>query len=345
LKCNGFATIWGIPWALLLILLTGSPVLADEVVLANGDKLTGRIIGIKENVLTLETSYSEDPIKLHYESVRQMNSSEPVEVHLNDGEILKGKITTNSSGQLVVDAEAGREAVVLEFKNIAALNPPPEKPVAWKGNVTVGGNMQSGNSDTMNISAGALAVRRTENDRFLLNLLYNRTEDSGQRTAENTYGQLKYDYFLNPKWYLYLNIDMLADEFKDIKFRTTVGPGVGYQIWDEENKSLSLEAGVSYTSEDRDLGQDDEWVSARIGVNFLKKLFDRVLFTDQAVIYPSLEDSGEYILRNEASLITDIGASLALKLSNIWERNSDPDPGLEQDDFTWILGLQYSFSN
>ena len=80
-------------------------------------------------------------------------------------------------------------------------------------------------------------------------------------------------------------------------------------------------------------------------MNFLRKLFDRILFTDQAVIYPSLEDSGEYILRNEASLITDIGTSLALKLSNIWERSSNPEPGLDQDDFTWILGLQYSFSN
>ena len=330
--------------SMLLLLFLCSPAMADEVILTNGDRLTGKIIGIKEDVLTLETSYSE-PIKLNYESVQQMNSSDPVELHLKDGEILRGKISTNSSGQLVVDAGSGREALALEFESIAALNPPPKKTVAWKGNVTLGGNMQSGNSDTMNVSAGGLAVRRTENDRFLLSLLYNRTEDSGQRTAENTYGQLKYDYFLNPKWYLYLNIDMLADEFKDIQFRTTVGPGVGYQIWDEENKALSLEAGVSYTSEDRDLGEDNEWVSARIGVNFLKKLFDRVLFTDQAVIYPSLEDSGEYILRNEASLITDIGTSLAFKLSNIWERNSNPEPGLDQDDFTWILGLQYSFSD
>ena len=330
--------------AMLLLIFLSNYARADEVILTNGDKLTGKIIEIKEGVLTLETNYSE-PIKITYESVQKMNSSTPVELHLKDGEIFKGKITTNSNGQLVVDAESGRESVTLDFGNIAALNPPPQKSVAWKGNVTLGGNVQSGNSDTMNVSAGGLAVRRTENDRFLLNLLYNRTEDSGQLTAENTFGQIKYDYFLNPKWYLYLNVDMLSDEFKDIKFRTTVGPGLGYQIWDEENKALSLEAGLSYTSEDRDLGEDNEWVSARIGVNFLKKLFDRVLFIDGVVIYPSLEDSGEYILRNEASLITDIGTSLAFKLSNIWERNSNPESGLEQDDFTWILGLQYSFSN
>jgi hypothetical protein len=30
-------------------------------------------------------------------------------------------------------------------------------------------------------------------------------------------------------------------------------------------------------------------------------------------------------------------------LSNIWESDSDPGPDLEKDDFTWILGLQYTF--
>ena len=84
-------------------------------------------------------------------------------------------------------------------------------------------------------------------------------------------------------------------------------------------------------------------MSARNGANFLYKLFDRVVFTDQFVIYPNLDDTGEYTLRNDAALVTDIGANWAFVLSNIWERDSDPGPALKQDDFTWILGLQYSF--
>ena len=96
--------------SMLLLLFLSSSARADEVILTNGDRLTGKIIGIKEGVLTLETSYAE-PIKLNYESLQQMNSSDPVDLHLKNGEILKGKISTNSSGQLVVDAGSGREAV------------------------------------------------------------------------------------------------------------------------------------------------------------------------------------------------------------------------------------------
>jgi putative salt-induced outer membrane protein YdiY len=338
----GSALFCRIYQVLFLLFLFSGHVLADEVILTNGDRLTGEILEIKDGILTLETDYS-DPIKLKFGMVQQMSSSEPVEIHLTDGEILKGKITAEMTGQVVVDAGASRGAVAVKFDNIAALNPPPKEPARWKGNITLGGNWQDGNTDTMNISAGALAVRRTDNDRFLINFLYNSSEESGKRTAENTYGQLKYDYFLNPKWYLYLNVDMLSDEFKDINFRTSVGPGVGYQIWEEDDKALGLEAGVSYISEDRDVGEDTNWLSARVGINFLYRLFANVLFTDQFVIYPNLDDTGEYTLRNEAALVTEIGASWAFRLSNIWARDSDPGPVLEQDDFTWILGLQYSF--
>ena len=99
----------------------------------------------------------------------------------------------------------------------------------------------------------------------------------------------------------------------------------------------------SYYAEDRDLGEDTDWISARLGVDFLYRLFERVVFTDQFVIYPNLDDTGEYTLRNEAALVTDIGSSWALSLNNIWARNSNPGPLVEEDDFAWILGLQYTF--
>ncbi|MBW2467253.1 MAG: DUF481 domain-containing protein [Deltaproteobacteria bacterium] len=328
--------------AMLLQFLISGHALAGEVVLMNGDRLTGKILEIKDGILTLETDYSE-PIKLKFKAVQKMTSSDPVALHLTDGEVIKGKITTSTIGQLVVAAESGGEAVAVQFDNITALNPPPIEPVRWKGNITIGGNWQDGNTEAMNVSVGASAVRRTDNDRFLINFLYNNSEENGIRTTENTYGQLKYDYFLNAKWYLYLTVDMLSDEFKDINFRTSVGPGAGYQIWDEDDKALGLEAGISYTSEDRNMGEDTDWLSARIGANFHYRLFSKVLFTDQFVIYPNLDDTDEYTLRNEAALVTDIGANWAFRLSNIWERNSDPGSLLEQDDFTWILGLQYSF--
>ena len=160
---------------------------------------------------------------------------------------------------------------------------------------------------------------------------------------ENTFGQLKYDYFLTTTWYLLLDISMLVDEFRDINLRTVVGPGIGYQVWEQEDKALGLEAGLSYFSEDRDVAADDNWLTARLAANFMYRVYRSSIFTDLLTIYPSLDKTGEYTLRNEAALATGIGADWAFKLSNIWERDSDPAPDIKKDDLTWILGLQYSF--
>jgi hypothetical protein len=122
-----------------------------------------------------------------------------------------------------------------------------------------------------------------------------------------------------------------------------VGPGVGYQFWDDEVKFLLLEGGLAYSYEDLYEGQNKDYISARLAADFRYKFGKYLTFGDQFVIYPNLEYGGEYTLRNEAYILSPIGAGWNLKLSNIWERNSDPSPGIEKDDFQWILALQYTF--
>ena len=69
----------------------------------------------------------------------------------------------------------------------------------------------------------------------------------------------------------------------------------------------------------------------------------KIIFTDYFVLYPNIEDFGEYQARNEASLATSVGANWGLRLSNIIDYDSDPAIGVSKTDTNWILGLQYGF--
>lgn len=138
MKKGGFVAFCWMCQVMLLVLLCSGYALSDEVILTNGDRLSGKIIDVRDGILTLETGYSE-PVKLEFEAVEKMSSTEPVELHLTDGEVLKGKIITNTNRQAAVEAGPGREAVTVAFDTIAALNPPPKEPVTWKGNITLGG--------------------------------------------------------------------------------------------------------------------------------------------------------------------------------------------------------------
>ena len=222
-----------------------------------------------------------------------------------------------------------------------AINPPPQG--LWAGSVTVGANLQSGNTDRASASVAAGAERRTDRDRFSLGFLYNYGKENDQLTVRNTYASGKYDYFFTKKLYGYLALELLNDQFQDIDLRTTVGPGIGYQIWDDPIKSLAFEGGVSYVSENLRVGEDNDYFAARLGLNLRYNLFKSVVFTNRLLYFPSLEQFSTYTLRNEAAVTTPLGAQWALKLANIYQYNSEPSPGLGNTDSQWILGLQYSY--
>ncbi|RJR15622.1 MAG: DUF481 domain-containing protein [Nitrospiraceae bacterium] len=315
---------------------------ADEVLLENGDRLTGKIIRVEGGTLTLETGYSE-PVKVQSSKIKNISTDSPVELHLMDGEILKGTINTDSSGKLVIKGTESRETAVIGWEKVSAVNPPPVAPPKWNGRVNMGANWQSGNTDRTNISFGADAVRKSERDRFGLRFLHSYAKEGQDVTSRSYYGAGKYDYFFTKAFYGYVGIELLKDKVKDLKLRTIVGPGVGYQFWDDAVKALLFEAGVAYFSEDLNLGPDKDWITARLAADLRYNILNAVVFTDQLVIYPSLENAKDYKLRNEAALTSPLASGWSLRLANILEHDGNPPEDVERNDWYWILGLLYSF--
>ncbi len=324
---------------LFLSIYCAGEVLADQIVLENGDTLTGTIARIEDGRLTLKTDYS-DPIKIQTAKIKKITTDRPVEVHLSGGEVLKGRLNTADKGQLIVESSEERKSTIVDWDRVKSINPPPDK---WEGSITLGSSLQSGNTDRASASIGAEAFMKTGRNRFSLRFLFNYSEENDSLSARNTYGVLKYDYFLTKKTYAYSGVEMLNDEFKNLNLRTVAGPGAGYQIWSSPDKSLGIEAGISFFSEDLDQGEDDQWLAARFAGNLKWRIIGPVIFSDYLVIYPSLESLDEYQLRNEAGLSSPMAFGWALKLSNIIEINSNPPEDVKKSDLLWILGLQYTF--
>lgn len=329
-------------WLAVLILalcfLPGDGALADEIVLHNGDRLTGTLLSAEDGKLVLETAYA-GKVSISMAAVASIETEAPHTLRFKGSEILKGRLRTeDGTVQLLPSQE--REMTSINWDRVRSINVPDTQ---WSGSVFLGGTHQAGNSERMSVSAGAEATRRSREDRFNLSFLYNYAEEDGELTARDSYGAVKYDYFFTERFYGLLSMELLKDKFKDLNLRAVAGPGIGYQIWEDERKALGLEAGLAYFSEDRIDGEDDQWFTARLAAKFRYQLTARLKFTESLILYPQLESFGEYTLRNEAALITSLGKSWALRLSNVWERDSDPAENVKQDDFKSSLSLQYSF--
>jgi len=327
---------------ILAVAVSAANSLADEVVLANGDKLTGTIVKVDAGKLSLKTEYA-GVIEILIDKVKKITTDNPAEVHLIGGEVLKGKITSPEEGKLAVQPSPERTAATVEMSKVAAINPPPKPPAKLTGTITLGGSLQTGNTDRSAFSAAADASIGGERDRFGVRFMFNYAEEEDEVTTRNLYGALKYDYFFTKKFYGYLALEMLKDRFKDLNLRTIVGPGVGYQVWDDPVKFLLFEAGIAYYSEDRRTAEDDSWVAARLAGHFRYTLSKYLTFSDRLEIYPSLANADDFTLRNEAAILSPLGAGWSLKLANILEYDNDPPRDVSKTDLTWILGLQYSF--
>jgi len=315
------------------------PAIADEICMKNGDRITGTVVSAKEGKLTLETSYAGN-ITIKMEEIESIETESTLTLRFQEDEtVLKGKLTTEDGKlQLLPCTEA--DATCIPMQRIRTINLPD---TLWSGSVCLGGTHQAGNTERLSVSFGAEATRRSLKGRFSLSFLYNYAEEDNELTTRNTYGTLKEDYFFTDKFYGLLSIEALQDKFKDLNLRTVVGPGLGYQVWEDDAKSLLFEAGVAYYSENRIDAEDDEWLTARLATNISYKLAPWITVSDSFIWYPQLETFGEYTLRNEAAMVTSLYGSWSLRLANLWERDSNPGVDVKYDDIKSTLSLQYSF--
>jgi len=322
------------------VVFTGRCALADEVVLDDGSVITGTVVKLEDGALTMSTSFSE-PVVIKASKISRITTDSPVEVRLKDKELLKGSLSSAEAGRVVVSPGSGRGSVSVSWDEVEALNPPPG--ARWTGSISIGAGTQSGNTDRTSVTAGGEAERKSDTDRAAFRLLYNYADEAGVLTARNIYGALKYDYFFTERFYGYAGVEMSSDRFKDIRSRSVLGPGAGYQIWDDSVRSLLLELGVAYFTQDLYEGADDSWATARAAVSLKWKFSRSLSFGDKLVGYSRVDDLADFQLRNEASVITALSSAWSMKLTNIIEYDSEPSVNIEKTDTYWVLALQYSF--
>jgi putative salt-induced outer membrane protein YdiY len=330
------------PLILFLALVIGigsTPALADKVEFGDNNILQGTVSTLKGGTLVFSTAYG-DTVKIPVGQIKSVSTDKPVTLKMTNDSTLSGKLTTLEDGQVGVILEPMGQTVSFKWDQVKNINEPPG---SWTGNFAAGGTIQTGNVERTSVSVGFDARRDWEHDRFQFRALHNYAEDSGNITARNTFGAMKFDHFFTDNFFTGLSLEMLKDEFKDLNLRAIIGLGLGYRIWNDSVKTLEVEAGATYFSEDLDIGQDDQFISGRIGITYSYKLLDNLLFKDYMLYYPSFEEPKEYRLRNEASLISQLGQGWSLKLTHIFDQNSDPSPGVEDKDQQFIFALQYSF--
>lgn len=326
---------------LFLTVCLAAPAWGAEVHFGDGNVLHGKVASYKGGVLTFSTDYAKQ-VKIPTEEIQTLTTEEIVTVELKKGSVLKGQLITLPDGGLGILLDPLKESVSLTWDEIKFINKAPNR---WNGSFFVGGSIQSGNVELTSVSGGFEAKRNWENDRLSLRALHNYSEQDGDITSRNTFGAFKFDHFFSTSFYSLVSTELLKDEFRNLNLRAIMGAGLGYQIWKNDVKNLDFEAGLAYFSEDVRVGEDERFLSARLSSNFMYIFFENVRFENYFLAYPKVERVSEYRLRNQASVSTKLMGNWSLKLTHIFDYNSNPTVNVKKADQIFIFSLQYNFGD
>jgi len=335
LKILVFAWI-SIFWAII-------PILADEIHLINGDRITGKFIKMQANQLIFETDYA-GRVSINWQKVAQLITDKPVKVILSDGKILE---TSDMKANTPVMYPEKKENDEFSLTQVVSINSEQKPVVKITARVNAGLEIERGNTDTDDLHVDGELIARAQKHRVTVGGELDKEKSSGDTTAEDWLAYGKYDYFLTAKWFLYFNTLFEHDKFADLDLRSTVGIGSGYQFFESSELNLSVSAGPAYVSEDFIEAGHDNFYAAQWLINYDQYFFKKFvqLFYRQNG-YVSLEDSENWLIETRQGLRFPIYKGFTATAQYNYDYENDPAPDAEEKwDSEFMILLGYHFEN
>ncbi|NLD37236.1 MAG: DUF481 domain-containing protein [Desulfatiglans sp.] len=330
---------------LTVTLLAFNNIMADEVYLNNGDRITGEILNMNGGKLVIKTSYA-DEIGIKWTEIANLKTDKEITILLSDDTLIHGNPQGIEQGKIKFNTSKISEPVSVSMGDIVSVNPPKEPPLKIKARANLGMTFTSGNTEKDTTHFDGEFSARTEKNRYTAGGQLNRSEDNGIKTESNSLGYLKYDHFLSEKWFAYANSLFEKDKFKDLSLRSALGVGVGHQFFETPETNLSIESGLNYVSDDYIVAPDKSYSSGRWAVNydrfFYNKAFQFFHFHEGFV---SLEDTDDMFIKSRTGIRVPLYErfNLTLQYNIDWEKS--PSPGREKTDKALMFTLGYQFGN
>ena len=339
----------------LFLLLSWAALAADQVVLTNGDTITGTIVKKDGGKLTIKSEFLGE-VTMPWSAVKSIRSDAELSVVLPSGETVKGKIAS-AGDQLQV--AVGGQTKTAPLAGVAALRDAGEQHnferllhpgilELWTGNLDFGLSLARGNARSDALTTAFTAGRSTRTDKIMLyfNQIYGsaRVNDVTSTTASAVRGGWKYNRNITPRMFLTGFNDYEHDRFQDLDIRFVAGGGAGVHAVKSERTQLDFDAGVDYQRENFMNGLSRNSAEVNFGDNLFYKVSKATAITQATRLFTNLSDTGSYRLN------FDLGANTVLKKWLGWHVTasdrfiSNPVQGRQRNDLLVSTGFRLSFA-
>jgi len=357
-----------------LLFLCAIPALADQVVMKNGDKLTGSIAKSDGKTLVLKTEYAGD-LTIKFDAIQSLSSTGDLNVTAG-GKTAVGSVTTSGSDVVVATKSAG--PVEAPLSSVTVMRSPAEEIAyqktlhpgwreGWAGGLNLGFGITTGNSETKNLNVAFNALRTGAHDKLTLyeNSVYAVNDKvvapatGPQTTANSNGGGARYDRDFIPRVFGFGSADFFANSLQDLDLRYILGGGLGVHAIKNANTTLDLLLGANYTHESYsgvanptpppDFYSYSQSLGAlTIGDAFTHKLEKSTDVTQSFIFYPDLSDTSQYRFTFNLGTVTKLNKWLGWQnsISDVFVSNPPiATPRIERNDLQISTGLNITFKH
>jgi putative salt-induced outer membrane protein YdiY len=356
------------------LLLLSSVAYADQVVLKNGDRLSGKIVTGDGKTLLLKSEFAGD-VTIQWDAITDIESSDNINITLKDGTRLSGKVATRDGKFVVAGAPAAATPSVAAKEAIVAVRNDAEQhsfdvetermahpkfQYFWNGTLDTGLALTRGNSETANFTLAAKAIRETPRDKLTVYGDYifanNSSVPPSVTTANALDAGLRGDLNFRTHLFVFAFTDFQTNQLQHLDLRSVFGGGFGYHLIKTANTTFDLFGGISY---DRDSfgaynltnptpppalllfpSSVQNSAEAVLGEEFDAKLSKRTALTERFSFYPNLSHTGDYRFQLDSTISTQMKRWLSWQATFSDRYISYPPVGLKANDLLLSTGLR-----
>jgi putative salt-induced outer membrane protein len=342
--------------ALLCVFGLSSMLFADQVVLSNGDRLTGAITKSDGKTLVIKTDLAGE-VTVPWTAVQSLTSAAPLHV-VTAAKTVVGPVTA-SDKSLAVNTTPGGPVDIPRVEVMAMRNDQeqaayekslhPTLLQGWAGGASIGFALTGGNSETKNLAIAFTADRKTSHDEIALytNTIYATNDAAGavpSVTANATQGGGRYDRNLTKLVFAFGSADFQTDALQALNLRSVLGGGIGFHAINTSRTTLDLLGGVNYTKESY-IGLDRNFAALTLGEELTYKLGKSTVLAEKLYFFPDLSDTSQYRGTFNFGTITKISKWLGWQnaFGDIYVTN--PPLGKKQNDVQLTTGINVAFTH
>lgn len=335
--------------ALAAFFLLSSPAWADQVVLYNGDTISGSISLIQDDEpLAFRTVYGQDLI-IPWSSIAALYDDQGTALPFPDGyapQQIAAAIPPAQAPAPETQPSKDTELAAIEPAAADAKQDEAEDPSAykWSGRINLGGNLQDGNSNKKSVAFDTDIKARNAKNRFTFGSDVNWASDEGEETENDQSVEGEYNRFLTDKWFVGIGQDFEIDKISALDLRSRSGVFGGYQFFERDDLNLQAELGSDYIYEKFDSGDREENIAAAWALDYDQKLLSEKLqvFHKHDLAVP-FDESDAFLFESESGLRVPLGFGVVGTGQVDFDWDNAPAEDVREEDTTYSLKLGYEW--